>query len=64
MLNGLGQLDVLKPFIGNKETLLFLDNDKSADKKIAEMSDMNIVDMRCEYSFFNDINDYLISLGG
>lgn len=59
ILNGLGQLEVLKPFISKKEILAYLDNDRAADKAIASMEGMNVRDMRHEYAYYHDINDYL-----
>lgn len=62
ILNGLGQVNVLKPFLDGKDILFMLDNDKPADAVLKDMSDLNVTDMRHLYSFYNDFNDYLVDL--
>lgn len=59
VLNGLGILEVLKPFIKDKNIYAYLDNDKAADRAIASMKEMNVTDCRHEYAFYHDINDWL-----
>lgn len=62
ILNGLGQLNVLKPFIEDREILFMLDNDKPADAALESLKGLNVHDLRHEFSFFKDFNSFLQSI--
>ena len=62
VLNGLSQLNLLKPFLENKEILFMLDNDRPADLALNSLDGFNVTDMRHVYSFHSDFNSMLQSL--
>jgi len=62
VLNGLGQLQVLIPFIENREILFMLDNDKPADNALKSLDGLNIRDMRYLYSFYKDFGEFICDL--
>ena len=62
VLNGLGQLNLLKPFLENREILFMLDNDRPADLALNSLDGFNVTDMRHVYSFHSDFNSMLQSL--
>jgi len=62
VLNGLGMLNVVKPFLEDKHILFMLDNDTPANNALEELKDYNVTDMRGEYAFYKDYNEYLQSI--
>lgn len=59
VLNGLGMLNILKPFISDKTINCMLDNDSAADKALIDLEDCDVRDMRHLFSFYVDMNDQL-----
>jgi hypothetical protein len=54
VLNGLGMLEVLRPFLGGTECLWYGDNDTPSDNAFNTLK--NARDMRYEFSFYGDYN--------
>lgn len=59
ILNGLGQLNVLKPLLENKKIMFMLDNDKPADNAKELLSGYDVEDVRWVYAFYKDMNEML-----
>ena len=62
VLNGLGQMKMLKPFLEGQSVLYYGDNDTPSDNCLESMTGVNVTDMRHEYAFHNDINAFLCDL--
>lgn len=60
ILNGVGQINVLKPLLQGKKINYFGDSDKAGDEVLGELA--NVTDYRSIYEFYNDFNSYIKSL--
>ena len=59
VLNGTGQLHVLKPMLDNKKVSVYVDLDKAGDGIIEELDNCTVMDKRYLFSFYNDFNEML-----
>lgn len=60
VLNGLGMINVVKPFLEGKKVYLYLDLDAPADRCIETIDNCDIVDMRTVcFPFYSDYNEML-----
>lgn len=56
ILNGVGQLNLIKPFLADKKIFYWGDNDEAGDYVFAEL---DATDMRYLYGYYNDFNQFL-----
>jgi hypothetical protein len=59
ILNGVGQYNLIRPFLDGKRVYFYGDNDNASDELLEKMSDLDVVDMRYEYEFYKDFNQML-----
>lgn len=62
ILNGTGQINVLKPFLDGVKVNAFGDNDKAFDDVLNELDKSIINDCRYYFGFHNDFNKFLQNL--
>ena len=61
ILNTLSYIEVLLPYIKEKDVIYYGQNDKPADKALVRIKEVceSVADMRAMYSDYNDFNDFI-----
>lgn len=59
VLNGVGQINLIKPFLDGKNVNNFVDNDKAGDKVFEALRGYNVTDKRHFFEFYGDFNEKL-----
>ena len=59
ILNGARLINVLKPMLDGKTVYAYVDSDRAGDEVIAALTESKVVDMRSEFAFYSDYNEYL-----